>query len=468
MVVYVESPSFLFLQRLDCQPELEKLSHEIEQYCTSFAEKQHQEVFQEGDFVLARYTDEVWYRAKVVETGADASLQVFFIDFGNSETIAPAKMVMCPENYLELPCQAIACSLANVPRRDSWPKEYKNLIDKQVSDRVVKVKVVHPASKGMRPTVNLEDRETGADVAQTVLNYLHDECELGNLSNYVIPEEPGEVEVPENPDQVTPKIDATDANDQPVPQLAEIVKGSQAATRNTAVPQRRLDIDSTYDVYVVSCDSPHSFFAQLASESESLDETSTALESAYENVDTLQLVLPGPPIVGDYVCGQYTEDLKWYRAKVLGFDPSDQNQVELLFIDYGNREMGDVSNLRTLSPTLPSQPPFALECFLAGVEPPEGQGSFGADASQHVLELTGHAESVCKIEVKFADSAGHYGVNLSSDEGVNVVQSLVDGNLATRVYNNYTYLEPKPLALKCVQLSLCDNEWQRKPIPYYV
>ena len=32
-------------------------------------------------FRLARYTDEVWYRAKVVEAGADASLQVFFIDF---------------------------------------------------------------------------------------------------------------------------------------------------------------------------------------------------------------------------------------------------------------------------------------------------------------------------------------------------------------------------------------------------
>ena len=119
MVVYVESPSFMFLQRLDCQAELDTLSVEIEQYCASFAEKQHQEIFQEGDFVLAQYSDEVWYRAKVMEAGTNASFRVFFIDFGNTETISPGKMVMCPENYLELPCQAIACSLANVPRRDS-------------------------------------------------------------------------------------------------------------------------------------------------------------------------------------------------------------------------------------------------------------------------------------------------------------------------------------------------------------
>ena len=210
MVAYVQSPSLIFLQRLDCQAELKKLFFEIEQYCASFTEKQHQEIFQEGDFVLAQYSDEVWYRAKVMEAGAGASFHVFFIDFGNTEIISPGKMVMCPKNYLELPCQAIACSLADVPHRDSWPEEYKNVLDEQVSGRVVKVKVVHPVSKGMkRPTVRIEDKETGANVAQMVLNYLYDECKQGNVSNYVIPEEPEEEDEEEdskNSDQVAPSM----------------------------------------------------------------------------------------------------------------------------------------------------------------------------------------------------------------------------------------------------------------------
>ena len=441
MVVYVESPSFMFLQRLDCQAELDTLSVEIEQYCASFAEKQHQEIFQEGDFVLAQYSDEVWYRAKVVEAGTDASFRVFFIDFGNTETISPGKMVMCPENYLELPCQAIACSLANVPRRDSWPEEYKNLLDEQLSNQVVKVKVVHPASKGMRPTVNIEDKETGADVAQTVLNYLHDECEQGNVSNYVIPEEPEEEEEEEDSqssDQVTPKVDPV-TTDQPKPKSVEVKsQQSQSTGSSSSVLQRSLEIGSEYEVYLVSCESPHSFFVQLASDTEALEEISAALESAYESRDTSELVLPRPPSVGEYVCSQFSEDLKWYRAKVLGFDPTDPAKVELLFIDYGNREMGGVTGLRILSPSLPPHPPLALECFLAGVEPSEGQGSFTGNVSELMLELAGHGETVCKIEVQFADSPGHYGVNLSGGEGVNVAQSLIDANLASALQDTPT------------------------------
>ena len=466
-IVYVESPSFLFIQRRDCQAELEKLSLEIEQYCASFAEKQHQEVFHEGDFVLARYTGKVWYRAKVVEAGSGPEFHVFFIDFGNSSVIPPDLMVMCPENYLELPCQAIACSLANVPRRDSWPDEYKNLIDKQVSDRTVRVKVVHPASKGMRPAVNIEDLESGADVAQAVLNYLQDECEQGNMSNYVIPEEAGEEEGEESHEQVTPKVDVVASTEQPtvaqpateaslthasanrsvqttgtssVQPTSTAVQptGTSISQSRASIPERRLEIGAAYDAYVVSCDTPHSFFIQLSTDSEALENMSSELESTYENTETSNLKLLTPPSVGDHVCAQFSEDQKWYRARVMGFDTTDSNKVELLFVDYGNSEIGSISNLRSLSPSLPSHPPLAVECFLAGLEAPEGQDGFSADATEHLLELTGQGETECKFEVQFSDSAGHYGVNLYGGEGVNVAESLIDAHLATALQDTPT------------------------------
>ena len=306
----------------------------------------------------------------------------------------------------------------------------------------MKVKVVHPASKGMRPSVNIEDKETGTDVAQTVLNYLHDECEQGNVSNYIIPEEPEEEEEEEdsqNSDQVTPKVDPVTTN-QPKPKSVEVKLQQLQSTgsSSSSVLQRSLEIGLEYKVYLVSCESPHSFFVQLASDTEALEEISAALESAYESRDTSELVLPRPPSVGEYVCSQFSEDMKWYRARVLGFDPTDPAKVELLFIDYGNREMGEVADLRILSPSLPPHPPLALECFLAGVEPSEGQGSFSGDSTELMLELAGHGETVCKIEVQFADSAGHYGVNLSGGEGVNVAQSLIDANLASALQDTPT------------------------------
>ena len=436
-VVYVESPSFLFIQRFDCQAELEKLSLEIEQYCASFAEKQHQEVFHQGDFVLARYSDGVWYRAKVVEVGPGAEFHVFFIDFGNSDSIPPDQMVMCPENYLELPCQAVACSLANVPRRDAWPEEYKKLIDDQVIERRVRVKVIHPASKGMRPAVNIEDSETGVDVSQAVLNYLHEECEQGNISNYVIPEEPEEddEENLDDHEKVTPKVDTTAASDNPTKEKAEVKKSGS----DSLVPKRELTIGSSYDAYVVACETPHSFFVQLSSEVGALEEMSSALESAYENTEISDLALPAPPAVGEYVCAQFSEDHKWYRARVVGFDAADPERAELLFIDYGNGETCELAHLRRLSHTLPAHPPLAVECFLAGVEPLHDQSSgFDSEASQRLLELTGHGDTECKVEVQFADSAGHYGVNLIGGEGVNVAQALFDAHLATELQDTPT------------------------------
>ena len=427
-VVFVESPSLLYLQRVDCQSELEKLSTEIEQYCVSFAEKQHQENFQKGDFVLAQYSDDAWYRAKVVDAGKDSNVHVFFIDFGNSESIAPDKMVMCPENYLELPCQAIACSLAKVPRRDSWPDEYKNLIDEQVGERVMKVGVVHPASEGMRPTVSIEDSETGSDIAQKVLDYLQDECDRGNLSNYVIPEEP-EREIPDDSDgesspslQATPKAEASLLMTDP---LSKCV-----------VPERVLDVESSYEVYLVSCENPHSFMLQLVSETDALEEMSTALEAIYENKNTSPLTLQEMPVVGDFVCGQYSADSKWYRAKVVSLEAD--GKVDLLFIDFGNSEESELSSIRALDPSLPSHPAFAIECFLAGVEPPTDTEGFGVEASEHFLEVTGHAESSCMAEVLFADSARHYGVNLFGVEGTNIAQSLVDAHLATPLQDTPT------------------------------
>ena len=436
-VVYVESPSFLFLQRLDCQSELDALSSDIEQYCTNFAEKQHQEIFQKGDFVLAQYEDEVWYRAKVIEAGTDPNVQVFFIDFGNTELIAPDKMVMCAQNFLDLPCQAISCSLANVPRRDSWPEEYKILIDEQVCERTVHVKVVHPASEGMRATVNISDVETGADIAQPVLAALQDECDRGSVSSYVIPEEPGEEvreeeEVKEEREgEVTVSNDITLKLDLAAVKQPLTTEEERDTTNTSSVPVRRLDIGSSHDVYIMSCDTPHSFIIQLANEVDSLDSMSTALESVYGNEDTSSLTLPRLPAVEEVVCGQFSEDSKWYRAKVIGMDPADPTKVELLFLDYGNSEFCDVSTIRALSPSLPSHPAFAIECFLAGIEPLTGLGSFSVEAGEHLMELTRHGETVCKAEIQFADSAGHYGVNLYSGEGVNVAESLIDAHLAT-------------------------------------
>ena len=180
LVVHVQDPSLMYIQRTDCSSELESLSQEVNQYCSDFADKLIQETYHSGDFVLALYdVNEVWYRAHVKQVLPEKLLNVQFIDFGNSEDVATDKVIMCPGNFLELPIQAIPCSLAHVPNRDNWPAEYKDLIDELVAEKEMKATVVVPGGQGMSAAVLLSDLENTFEVSQKVLEHLQEECDAG-------------------------------------------------------------------------------------------------------------------------------------------------------------------------------------------------------------------------------------------------------------------------------------------------
>ena len=396
-VVHVQSPSLLFIQRLDCQSELNALSTEIEQYCAGFAGKPFQEAFRKGDFVLARYSlNELWHRAQVLEVNADSSAKVSFIDFGNTETISCETMTMCPENFLELPVQAIPCSLAQVPHRESWPPNYKDLIQSLVQDRVVKVGVVIPASQGMRSTITLSDLESGMNIAQPVLDQLQQECEEGALGDVLVAEE-------------------------------------TATVQKTILPEHSFEIGCSYEVYLVSCTSPHSFVCQLANDD--VLETLTAQLAQEYLSDNECHALSTTPEKGDAVCCQFSEDEQWYRARVLSVEGG---KCEVLFVDFGNTEVVPVTKLRTLIKSLCSHPPLSFECFLSGIESSEGDEDFDQLTSEKMLELVG--EDSATLEVHSVDTAGHLSVTMTTSQGVDISAALIEAGLAT-------LLVPTPLTM---------------------
>lgn len=74
-------------------------------------------------------------------------------------------------------------------------------------------------------------------------------------------------------------------------------------------------------------------------------------------------------VVNDIVLALYREDENWYRAKVLS---TNDNSVSVLFIDYGNSEVVDISDAR-LSPTeLKQYSGLAVKCVLEDINPSEG------------------------------------------------------------------------------------------------
>ena len=419
-VVYVQSPSLLYVQRVDCQPELTALSDEIEQYCSSFdtVEPEFPQPFHEGDFVLAKFADDgLWYRAEVIGVDSDGTAKVTFIDYGNQEVILPKDLMMCPENLLELPVQAIPCCLAEVPRResDSWPSSYKELIDSLVTDKVLKATVAMAASQGMISTVKLIDTEGGVNINDCVLAKLQDECEMSTSD--IIAEEPeqeGEI-----PDDVIP--------------IDEDIEAQEPLTPPVLPTQDLLQPGTSQDVYVILCAGPQSFFCQLTSASEALESIATKLTELYAGSGE-QYALQSVPNEGDLIVALFSNDSQWYRAHVTKVC-EDGKSCEVLFVDYGNVETVPVDNLRVPDPSITTHPPLAFECYLTGVEmsPTSSEDNeLLAKAAKEMTEIIG--DDICTAEIVTVDDLGRLGVALtSSTTGKNVASLLIQAKLVSPV-----------------------------------
>ena len=75
----------------------------------------------------------------------DQFVEVFYVDFGNSETVPVSKVKTIKEEWTELPAQAIQCSLASITpiSGPTWPEavvaRFRNLtIQKMLVGKVIK------------------------------------------------------------------------------------------------------------------------------------------------------------------------------------------------------------------------------------------------------------------------------------------------------------------------------------------
>lgn len=57
-----------------------------------------------------------WYRAQVLALLEDGSAEVFYVDYGDKETVGKERLRTIPEKFQQLSFQAIECQLANVTK----------------------------------------------------------------------------------------------------------------------------------------------------------------------------------------------------------------------------------------------------------------------------------------------------------------------------------------------------------------
>ena len=381
-ISHVENPSLFYVQRSDCASELITLEQDIEEHChdnPTFA----REVWSVGSFVLATLDSEKnqWRRAEVKETFLEGTREVFFVDHGDTATLTTDALRPCPESCNALPTQAIACSLAHVPRREEpWPAYYKELMEEFALNKELRISVAVPGAQGMRPGVVVEATGSGAELSQKVLEKLQAECEAGSTSLSLAEEEDDYLEplaVDKEPSAsltgdlypvtkfkalpvqlhngITEDQGSTD-EDQDLEQLQDWLGHD-----TNEFCKLQLTVNQTITFTRLCGKTADNLIGYLHSEKwEGLKQEISSYANSCTEIECIDDVVPGKPILAHH-------NGTWHRAHVITVNHTSKLLTVYLPDDLNNTKV-TLSDVRPMKSDFMSLPCQAVQCSLIRVE----------------------------------------------------------------------------------------------------
>ncbi|XP_038078365.1 tudor and KH domain-containing protein-like [Patiria miniata] len=124
-----------------------------------------------GDIIAAPFQgDESWYRARILGFLEDGQVDLYYIDFGDSDKMPRDGICSLRSDFLSLPYQAVECSLAGIqPAESSWSEEAIDLFEdltycakwKPLMARIVSYQ---QTNSGTLPCIELVDTTGTKDV----------------------------------------------------------------------------------------------------------------------------------------------------------------------------------------------------------------------------------------------------------------------------------------------------------------
>ncbi|KAF4791222.1 tudor domain containing 1 [Turdus rufiventris] len=156
VVSHIQNPDAFFCQRMQNACQLAELEASLNEYCDKSPSSP---LFRPaaGNMCCAQFTeDNLWYRAAVTAYASQDTVLVDYVDYGNSDSLPLTRLRPIIPSLMDLPAQAIRCSLAGVkPPLGTWTSEGISYMKKLVKDKVLTVKVVDKQSS--RSVVELTD-----------------------------------------------------------------------------------------------------------------------------------------------------------------------------------------------------------------------------------------------------------------------------------------------------------------------
>ncbi|CAH2323151.1 tudor domain-containing 1 isoform X1 [Pelobates cultripes] len=379
---------------------LREVNRLLSQYCLKHQSKDYNP--KHGELCCSFFSgDKNWYRAQVIKLIETEKAKVNFLDYGNVEEVAVDKLCKMPSQFLELPFQAVKCSLAGVkPIGNKWRRESCEKFQMCVAGLKLQAKAISKHEDGY--SVELVDTKSSKLISDVLIAEgaaISDDDRKNRMSSgdsksvhkISLPgTSPREItsnrysangEAPAVTDPSGRSILPIAKQTSSVEPVKDLSKESSVVNKMT-LNQRQEDVcdnrqwksidlplNEALQACVISVISPDLFF--IFPKEIKADET---------RVQRLQRVLVDiagycnaersggrfTPSVGEMCCAQFTADGQFYRALVLD---TSECAAKIIYVDYGNIETLPFSSLHPIRESSLVLPVQIVKCSLAGVTP---------------------------------------------------------------------------------------------------
>ncbi|NXQ38768.1 TDR15 protein, partial [Catharus fuscescens] len=390
-VVYVVNPSDFWIQTCRYQNEFQTLMKNIA--CTYSHCRDDEMVLKNpepGFLCCALYSKDGCYYRAIVAKVFRVSIMVYFLDFGNTDTVPCHNVKTLLPEFSALPALAMCCSLAcTFPVDGVWVKKETDFFKNVVLNKPLLLHVVGKQNNKYIVNVQCHTGFLQGNVATCMIQAGYAEYRLKppdplrrtakkwhNGNHLKCKKEKNNVEKTSNTckNKVAGNGDILEKekslnNVSPVPKESVVPShlGEDAVSEmHNSVCEKKLVYKELVfkpgAVYEVVCScifSPANFSCQLQSKLPELNNLMSQIQTYYKDHTN-------PYKTGQVACVvKCPRDGKWYRAAVV--QQVSTNEVDVVFVDYGYRERVSLKDVQGVLPdflTLESQ---AFRCGLKNV-----------------------------------------------------------------------------------------------------
>lgn len=368
---HIESANIFYVTLVNRTDELNSLQEELQNfYNNEYEDLKNIVLFQS---CAAKFSlDEKWYRAEIIEI-SEKSVTVRFVDYGNSEILSEDNLKILHPKFLEFPSFASECSFSDLMANSEKLEEAKLLLENLLNDKELYIDVINNENQLFYISI-ISDTEKLCD--QLVESGLYFE----NIGKQ------------------------------------DIINYSYIS----------IPLGSKTEVIITHALSPSEFWIQLFENRSKLDALMKSISEKYQEEDH-QIVENFE--IGKFCIASYSLDQSWYRAMIT--DVQNDN-IELLYVDYGNKETVSKCNIREILPELKNIPIQAVKCALTAIYP--DNKTLNEEICALFQEIVISDEKVFQAEFKNKQN-DHYEVTLF-DNGIDIKDILIQKESASANQNS--------------------------------